>query len=83
MYAIRSYYGFLERDEAPEVAVAREVKEETVITSYSIHYTKLYEPDWEAPIVVRHRPVVVNVGERRGRTGNECLHRGTPAMSGA
>ena len=38
MYAIRSYYEF---DEA--VPVVRVGPEHGVITSYSIHYTKLYE----------------------------------------
>ena len=48
MYAIRSYYGFL----APTMMINRDyfgklspTKITSVITSYSIHYTKLYEPD--------------------------------------
>ena len=48
MYAIRSYYGLLRRTLATAHAanlgpVTLWCAPETVITSYSIHYTKLYE----------------------------------------
>ena len=51
MYAIRSYYGLSEQEameEGYEIEVCHNIKPDkpsyfNVITSYSIHYTKLYE----------------------------------------
>ena len=43
MYAIRSYYGSPALLIADEPTTALDVTIQAVITSYSIHYTKLYD----------------------------------------
>ena len=69
MYAIRSYYGknraaFALVRSSQSNAASRSIASSSVITSYSIHYTKLYEG-----VVSLSVPLTVSVS--RGSTWGE------------
>ena len=51
-----------------------------VITSYSIHYTKLYEPGIEAAIVARQPDGHLQVQESPNQIGELALRPGWPSM---